>query len=240
MGISIEQTAKQNKTRNWRWSIWLEGSEGELDKLQSVTYQLHPTFTNPIRTITNRKSGFRLKSSGWGQFMIYMTLQYHDGTEEKRQHWLKFDSKAKTKALTKTPESISKNELTERSPTAFLSFSVADTVAAMAVRRGLEEKGVSVLDASKINAGENLSDGIEKMINQSDFGVSVISDISSNWLKMETSQMQSRDLPIFDVYASQEFGSMHVDLKVEPQGDSGTTEFAELVDASVSQNSIDN
>ena len=53
-----------------------------------VEWQLHPTFPNPIRRVTNRSTNFRLDTGGWGVFMIRASAQRKDGTAEKLQHYL--------------------------------------------------------------------------------------------------------------------------------------------------------
>ncbi len=103
----------------------------------------------------------------------------------------------------------------------------------MAVRKSLEAKGVSVLDASSLDPGENLNDGIQNMINQSDFGVSIVSDISSEWVNQETVQMQKHKLPVLQINADSEPDSLNINLKVQPLGEPSVTDFATLIDSSV-------
>ena len=60
----------------------------ELDAVDYVEWQLHPTFTNPIRRITNRRTNFRLDTGGWGVFMIRASARRKDGTTENLQYFL--------------------------------------------------------------------------------------------------------------------------------------------------------
>jgi transcription initiation factor IIF auxiliary subunit len=60
----------------------------ELDGVDFVEWQLHPTFSNPIRRVANRSTNFRLDTGGWGVFMIHASVQRKDGTTEKLQHYL--------------------------------------------------------------------------------------------------------------------------------------------------------
>jgi len=41
-----------------------------LDKVSKVVYHLHPTFSNPVREITNRGNNYELSTLGWGQFNL--------------------------------------------------------------------------------------------------------------------------------------------------------------------------
>lgn len=70
----------------WKWSVWIEGPEEELDQIDHVVYILHPTFPNPVRTCSDRASKFRLDAFGWGTFRIYAKVISKDGTELKLQH----------------------------------------------------------------------------------------------------------------------------------------------------------
>ena len=229
MTIHTRQSVEEKRPRQWKWSVWLEAADTELDSIERVIYQLHSTFKNPIREIQDRESGFRLNGSGWGQFTIFITVDYVDGRQQKLKHWLRFNDEAPSKEL----EARFGGEFKERPPTAFLSFSVADTVAAKAVRQSLESKGVSVLDVSSLDPGENLNDGIETMISQSDFGVSIISDISSEWVDQETAQMQKHSLPVLQINADNEPGTTNVNLKVQSLGEPGDLDFGSLIDSSV-------
>lgn len=228
MSIEVRQSAEQESPGRWKWSVWLEGQGDELEDIVSVTYQLHPTFRNPIREVKDRQSGFRLNASGWGQFMIYLTLHHRDGTHDKRQHWLRFDAGAPSKAV----DDVLEQSFGDRSPTAFLSYSVADAVTASAVRQRLEDQGVSVLDTSSVEAGENLNDGIEEMINRADFGVTIVSDVDSEWVNQETRQMQRHKLPVFQVNAETTPDSRQMHLKVQAPDKSGAERFATLIEGS--------
>lgn len=69
----VEQSYKYLGDDYWDWSVWIESDdESELSKISSVTYHLHNTFPNPVRSIKNRRSKFRLNTAGWGTFTIYL------------------------------------------------------------------------------------------------------------------------------------------------------------------------
>lgn len=89
MTIKIAQSSSYAGDRRWHWAVWLTGSAKALDQVDHVIYTLHPTFSNPIREIHDRKSGFRLKSNGWGEFTIYIDLVGKDGKHRQLTHELK-------------------------------------------------------------------------------------------------------------------------------------------------------
>ena len=227
MNIRIFQSAEQTSKKRWDWSIWIDGPSDALDAVRSVTYQLHPTFKNPIRDVDDRNTNFRLSSRGWGQFMIYLTIHHTDGTEEKRQHWLMFGENAPNKEL----EERVGTTFRAGSPTAYLSYSIVDKAAAMAVRRNLEDQGISVLDPSTLAVGDNLSDGIEDLINRSDFGVTIVSDVNSDFMDREVSQMKNRNLPLLEVSSDNSSRGTSLNLKVQPTGGVDSLKLAGLIDS---------
>ncbi len=71
----------------WDWSVWIESDNPEkLDNIVSVTYHLHNTFYNPVRVIKDRASKFRLDTSGWGTFRIYIVINLKDKSVVELTH----------------------------------------------------------------------------------------------------------------------------------------------------------
>lgn len=87
--IRIENTSKPIKeSPGWyEWEINLS-SDSDLDSVKSVTYYLHETFPNRKQTISNRETGFKLESSGWGEFQIKAKIEFKDGKKQTKYHWL--------------------------------------------------------------------------------------------------------------------------------------------------------
>jgi transcription initiation factor IIF auxiliary subunit len=71
----------------WTWSVWLDAA-GDLDRVQKVTWHLHPTFADPVREQTNRHEKFKLTTSGWGAFKVRADIAMDDGTVVKLHHQL--------------------------------------------------------------------------------------------------------------------------------------------------------
>ncbi len=86
MSLSIAQGFEQEDEHWWRWWIWIEGPDSELDAIDSVVYTLHPTFPQPVRITTDRASKFGLETAGWGTFTIYGRIHRKDGTQVKLSH----------------------------------------------------------------------------------------------------------------------------------------------------------
>jgi len=71
----------------WDWSVWIESDDPKkLDKIISVTYHLHNTFYNPVRVIKDRASKFKLDTSGWGTFRIYIVINLKDKSVVELKH----------------------------------------------------------------------------------------------------------------------------------------------------------
>ena len=90
MNFFVAQSQKYEGDQWWRWSLWIEGAAEDLDEIKSVTYTLHSTFPEPIRTVTDRASKFQLRCSGWGIFRIPVKVRLKDGRTFDLAHQLQF------------------------------------------------------------------------------------------------------------------------------------------------------
>lgn len=86
MALHISQGFEYQQTDWWKWWIWIDGPAEELDQVDHVVYVLHPTFPNPVRTVRDRNSNFRLETAGWGVFHIYAKVIHQDGREIHLEH----------------------------------------------------------------------------------------------------------------------------------------------------------
>ncbi len=76
----------------WNWEAFLHADQSEdLTRVEYVEYILHPTFPNPIRTITSPDGGFVLKSSGWGSFELRAIVQTKDGERIPLTHQIQLN-----------------------------------------------------------------------------------------------------------------------------------------------------
>jgi len=86
LAISIKQSATYLGEDRWSWSVWLDGIPSELDQVDHVIYVLHPTFHNPVRSVRDRSTGFRLETSGWGTFTLLAKVIHSNGVETTLKH----------------------------------------------------------------------------------------------------------------------------------------------------------
>lgn len=91
MTLRIEQGFKYQDDDWWKWWIWIDGPQEELDQIDHVTYILHPTFPNPVQDIKNRDTKFLLQTSGWGVFLIRAKVKHKNGQEIPLTHNLRLE-----------------------------------------------------------------------------------------------------------------------------------------------------
>jgi hypothetical protein len=72
---------KQLTDGEWAWSVALAGEPHHLDEVDHVVYILPSTFPNPVRTKSDRASGFRMEEEGPGQFTLYAKVVRKDKQE---------------------------------------------------------------------------------------------------------------------------------------------------------------
>lgn len=124
----------------WRWSVWVEGLDAELDQVKSVRYALHPTFPEPVRTITDRSSKFQLKSSGWGEFSIVAQLTFVDGGSDLLERWIRLEGRE---------EEV--GDASRRRPRVFVSASGIDRPFITLVSTELRKQGVDVVTSDDLS-----------------------------------------------------------------------------------------
>ena len=50
--------------------IIIQATDDVLDRIEFVKYGLHPSYPNPLQTVTDRKSRFKLKELAWGESTV--------------------------------------------------------------------------------------------------------------------------------------------------------------------------
>ena len=71
--------------------ISLEGSDEELDKVEKVEYELHPSFKRRVRSSANRENKFSITIWTWGMFKIEATIYFTDGSTSKHSYYLSYE-----------------------------------------------------------------------------------------------------------------------------------------------------
>ncbi len=87
--LEIRQSEKYEGGKWWKWAVWVDGSENDLDRVDLVQWILDPSFPEPVRTASNRAEKFKLETAGWGVFPITARIQMKDGDILRLIHYLK-------------------------------------------------------------------------------------------------------------------------------------------------------
>jgi transcription initiation factor IIF auxiliary subunit len=92
--------ATENKIPYWMLSergkchyhigVWIDGSDGELNRIDRVEYLLNPTFTRPLRRSSNLENKFGITFWTWGMFNIQVELSFKDGTTDRFVYYLTY------------------------------------------------------------------------------------------------------------------------------------------------------
>jgi len=69
----------KHRYKYFRLRFWIESNDAAvLNRVESVTYFLHPTFRNPVRTVKSNNSQFTLKTVAWGEFNLKAIVRFAD------------------------------------------------------------------------------------------------------------------------------------------------------------------
>jgi len=201
---SIQQQSKQAGKGWWSWSVWLDGTERDLERVESVRYLLHPTFAEPEVEVRNRSRKFRLDSSGWGEFLLRAFVRMKNGKVQQLSHWLKLDEAS-------PKETTGGGQLEEAFPQlkVFLAASVVDRPQVLALRNALIKNNVQLVGAEDaIKIGEPWFKSVSKAVGDSDVMVLVNTDATRNWVPEEVGMAMKANKPVYSV----EVGSMDVKI----------------------------
>ena len=92
----IVQSAGPKNSTYWDWSVWIDGTDAELDGIKEVTWKLHPSFSPSVYRSSSRSEKFKLNSSGWGEFTIYAEVKNKNGKLKSLRHWLTLGATTKS------------------------------------------------------------------------------------------------------------------------------------------------
>ena len=157
-GLHLKCHAEPVDSQWWDWAVWLEGAPAVLDRVRSVRYVLHPTFPNPVRTVTDRASKFRLESIGWGEFAIAASVAMEDGIEIPLERWL---------SLGERTQDAEAPALASR-PRVFLSYSGLDRPLVAPLVERLRREGIEVTSPDSIEPAETVARSVGEAIQKAD------------------------------------------------------------------------
>ena len=88
--VRVANTAVPISDREWRWTVFVEADDKTLSEIECVDYTLHPTFSDPVKTVCTRGNQFALTATGWGTFEVGVRIIFTDRTEQRLSHMLRF------------------------------------------------------------------------------------------------------------------------------------------------------
>jgi hypothetical protein len=185
--MKIEQKARQIDAERWDWAVWVEGTKEELAGIGSVEYTLHPTFSNPVRVVTDRRTKFRLEEYGNGEFQIRARLELKSGRTKTLRHWLKLERTQGGRAPKKE-----KN--------VFVSYAAADAALGEAIQKALEEHGVEqwTLD-DVVEDGKPWEASLLSAFEDADVFLALFSDAPSRAVEREAKQAAAYNVDVVPI-----------------------------------------
>ena len=210
MTLRIAQSAAPNDHGRWDWSVWIEGTDGELDGVQEVTWRLHPTFAKPIRRVNSRDSKFKLSTSGWGEFEINATLKMKNGRSKPLRHWLRLGHDGETAKA--APAESKSQEFTGRRPSVFLSYSLNNASLAAHLASELAKNEYTVVRDVDIPVGVDMRLWNREQIVNSDAVIVLGADESGTIRSPDVRIAQSKGVRVIPVT----FGSRSTKKAVSP------------------------
>ena len=185
--LRLQNDSKPTAEGWWEWSVWVEGPDDEVNSLESVTYRLHPTFPNPVQTVTDPSTRFRLRGIGWGEFSIVADVHYRDGRSARLERWLELQ------------EESGAGPSSPRQPMVFVSHSVADNAMVYALTKSLIAQGVQVVTEESLEAGSDWQESIRERIKSVDVVLPIVSDPASDFVVAEAKLAQSVGRPVLPI-----------------------------------------
>lgn len=176
MKLTIAQDHKYAGEDFWHWRAWIEGEPADLGRVESVKWFLHPSFSPSVVVSSDRSTGFRLESGGWGTFTLRAEVHCVDGSEQTLHQPLELYYPDEAKAARERgfrPSAPGKG-VEPGVRKVFLSYESIDRSNAVAIRRALETQGMTVVDDSAISEDEPVDHAILDLLISADATVAYL------------------------------------------------------------------
>jgi len=193
MRIHIRQDSQYKGKGFWKWSIWIDAPEKELNQIESVTYRLDPSFGQPIQIMTNRKKQFRLEASGYSEFRIDVSIKRKGGRISKTMHWLELPH----------PMETSEKRGRREQAVVYLTYGAADADLAAALRDSLEARNVKVITSQDAPPDVPLQESMRGLIEETNIAIAIVSEATGPWVEREAELFISQNLPVIPIFVSQ-------------------------------------
>ena len=198
MNLSVAQESEYAGSEGkdwWKWAVWIDGPDEALDALNFVEYFLHPTFPNPVHSIRNRQTRFRLNASGWGGFTINVTLHFKDGSTKKLSHFLEL----------RFPTNMGPHlEAKEKSLSVVLSVSLDQQEAGARAERFLGRKGINVHKTANFNQDVPWEVQLMHLLEEADAFVAIVGPEGGKWVEREMLYAIKNATPVIPIAIGQQ------------------------------------
>lgn len=180
MTIKIVQDSAAIDQSHWRWSVWLDAPNDELDQIENVVWKLHPTFSPSQVRVNSRETSFRLRSEGWGEFEIQAEIHRINRPALSIRHRLRFgEALAGPPRVSPSTDATHDNEAAKGPIKIFLSYARACARLAGMLCEELRRQGYVVFIDVDIPSGENIQRWLNEKLFESDLMVLILGDGSS-------------------------------------------------------------
>ncbi len=92
--IRFNNYAKKTRTlygkTYYKWRVFVDEPDQVLNTIAEVQYLLDPTFPEPLQVRTNPNDKFAVEATGWGQFLIQISIKYTDQSTVRTDYYLDF------------------------------------------------------------------------------------------------------------------------------------------------------
>ena len=86
--MKVTNTYKKIRENWYNWTVSINGTLEELERIKRVTYILHKSFPNRRIVSTNASKNFSRTTSGWGEFLIKAEAVMRSGELKSAELWL--------------------------------------------------------------------------------------------------------------------------------------------------------
>jgi hypothetical protein len=197
--MRIKQDATYEGSDRWKWSVWVDATEEELRQIEYVEYILHPTFAEPNRRVEDRSSKFRLDSSGWGEFTVRAVVMNKEGEKKNLRRWLRLEYPPEEKEQEQRETTSGEAEPQDSPYVYFLSCAIGDSLFANALSKALIAAGARVLMVANEPSDLPWEPSMNRLLDQTNFGVFIISDALSIWMQREIEATAKHEIPMIPV-----------------------------------------
>jgi len=199
--ITAQSSSRSTTKKNYfNWAIWIESGESDIADIESVTYLLHSTFKNRVHEFTDPSTNFKIKSSGWGEFRVEITIKKKSGESLQLAHWLALGDDDMDVVERGVPEPEVQKKV-------YISYSKIDTRKAQVLEAMLTDLGMEVASGSDIEPGRPIQEYIEESISEADAVITIKSDQENDWQKAEleiAENLSKTIIPMEDILQKEE------------------------------------